>query len=60
MPSCRECGTRLLVDRDLCRTCRRRIAGRRARAAEAAARQPHKPVQLEPPHSRPWIHRGGG
>jgi hypothetical protein len=56
---CVQCGGTRGVRRGLCRTCRRRAMGKGTPVPEAAEPRPPSP-ELEPPHSRPWVHRGGG
>jgi predicted amidophosphoribosyltransferase len=57
--TCLECGAPLRVRRGLCRRCRRRAMGKGTTLPGSESRPP-RPPDLEPPHSRPWVHRGGG
>lgn len=57
MGVCRECGTTLRIRRGLCRSCQRRMGKGDIPMAE---QKPPRAPELEPPHDRPWVHRGGG
>ncbi|MER3453106.1 MAG: hypothetical protein C4344_05550, partial [Acidimicrobiia bacterium] len=60
---CAGCGATLRVRRGLCRRCRRRLREGGAQEFDAHARTESrlpKAPDLEPPHARPWVHRGGG
>ena len=54
---CHSCGNDENVHFGLCKRCRERTDPR-----TAAVRQERvpRPPTLEPAHSRPWVHRGGG
>jgi hypothetical protein len=57
---CEQCGGTRRVRRGLlCRSCRRRAMGKGTPVLEVRKPRP-PPPELEPPHSRPWVHRGGG
>lgn len=56
---CTNCGATEHVHRGLCRSCRERALGPGEPVVEAGERPPDRP-DVEPPHSRPWVHRGGG
>lgn len=56
---CERCGGTRRVRGGLCRSCRRRALGRGTSVPEVNKPRPRSP-DLEPPHSRPWVHRGGG
>jgi ribosomal protein L40E len=56
---CRSCGATRHVRRGLCRSCRTRTLGAGEPVPESPEQPPGRP-DLEPPHGRPWVHRGGG
>ena len=56
MKVCRICGSNEDIHRGLCRRCRRSDQAQRDTERE---RHPKEP-RLEPPHARPWVHRGSG
>ncbi len=62
---CRSCNGIDDVHRGLCRHCRARLLAEETPGGEPADatpadEAPTRPPALEPPHSRPWIHRGAG
>jgi NMD protein affecting ribosome stability and mRNA decay len=56
---CHNCGATRHVRRGLCRSCRKRALGTGEPVPEVTERPPARP-DLEPPHGRPWVHRGSG
>jgi NMD protein affecting ribosome stability and mRNA decay len=56
---CHNCGATRHVRRGLCRSCRRRALGTGEPVPEVTERPPAR-NDLEPPHGRPWVHRGSG
>mgnify|MGYP006316663995 FL=1 len=56
---CRSCGATQHVHRGLCRACSKRALGAGEPVPEAREQPPARP-DLEPPHGRPWVHRGSG
>ena len=56
---CRSCGATHHVRRGLCRACRKRALSTGEPVPETPERPPGRP-DLEPPHGRPWVHRGSG
>jgi len=56
---CRSCGATQHVRRGLCRSCRKRALGAGEPVPEVPKQPPPRP-DLEPPHGRPWVHRGSG
>lgn len=58
MQACEKCGGTEQVRFGRCLRCTRAGTGAGAKAGPDE-RLPEAPP-LEPPHSRPWIHRGGG
>lgn len=65
MKICERCGAVEDVHRGLCRHCRSQLlaaetpAGSGGDTPPAADLPPHPP-SVEPPHDRPWVHRGAG
>jgi len=65
VPHCERCRGTEDVHRGLCRACRGLLlaeetpGGDPGRVTPRPAETPSAP-SLEPPHSRPWVHRGGG
>lgn len=62
---CRRCNGIEEVHRGLCRHCRAELLVEETPGGEAQTVAPvderlPEPPDLEPPHSRPWVHRGGG
>lgn len=58
MDVCERCGGTEQVRFGLCLDCTR--ARRKGAKAKSAEEQVPPAPPLEPPHSRPWVHRGGG
>jgi len=63
--SCSRCGSDCDVRHSLCRACRSQVPTeethcRRGTIAESAPESHYHQPSLEPPHDRPWVHRGGG
>jgi NMD protein affecting ribosome stability and mRNA decay len=56
---CHNCGATRHVRRGLCRSCRKWALGTGEPVPEVTERPPARP-DLEPPHGRPWVHRGSG
>jgi len=62
---CESCRGTEDVHRGLCRRCRARLladetpGGRPVDVEPPASKDPRTPT-FAPPHSRPWVHRGGG
>ncbi len=62
---CRRCNGTDEVHRGLCRHCRALLLAEETPGGEGRVVTPGDeplppPPDLEPPHSRPWVHRGGG
>jgi hypothetical protein len=60
---CVECDATEHVHRGLCRRCRHRLLAETSGnlpPVEGPNRTHRRDPSLEPPHSRPWVHRGGG
>lgn len=61
MKICRECGATEHVRRGVCRGCRHRALGPAAEiTGPAPERRRPNGATLEPPHARPWVHKGSG
>jgi predicted amidophosphoribosyltransferase len=56
---CRSCGATRHVRHGLCRSCRKRALGAGESVPDVQEQPPARP-DLEPPHGRPWVHRGSG
>ncbi len=60
MKVCRQCGASGHVRRGLCRACRRRALAEAPGVSAASAPGRPPAVHVEPPHARPWVHKGSG
>jgi hypothetical protein len=64
-PHCARCNGIEDIHRGLCRACRARLLADETPGGKAVdlpplEENPPPAPSLEPAHSRPWVHRGGG
>jgi len=62
---CERCGSIEDVHRSFCRKCRAELSSQETRGGQGVRIPPVEGTKppapdLEPPHDRPWVHRGGG